>query len=62
MKYTKEQLQGFIDAIREHSSGSGLTSWESDFVDSVEDQLMARGRLSDRQVEILDRIYTERTP
>ena len=62
VKYTQEQLQDFIDAIREHASGSGLTSWESDFVDSVEDQLQARGRLSDRQIEILDRIYAERTP
>lgn len=60
MKYTREQLQRFVDEIREN--GTNVSKWEADYVDSVADQLERTGRLSDRQVEILDRIYAERTP
>jgi hypothetical protein len=62
MKYDRETLDGFIDAIREHGPDRGLTTWEADFVDSVAEQLEALGRLSERQIETLDRIYAERTP
>lgn len=61
MKYPADVLQRFIDEIREHGPDKGLTKWEADFVDSVAGQLDDRRRLSDRQVELLDRIYAERT-
>ena len=60
MKYTREQLQRFVEDIQEH--GVNVSKWESDFVESLAEQLEQRRNLSDRQVEILDRIYSERTP
>lgn len=60
--YARDELQRFIDEIREHGADRGLTKWEADFVDSVATQLDARGALTERQVEILDKIYAERTP
>lgn len=41
--------------------GRGMSAWERDFVESVEEQLSDGRRLSERQVEILERIYAERT-
>lgn len=38
----------------------GLTAWECDFVDSLAGR-GERAPLSDKQVEILERIYEERT-
>ena len=58
--YTRDQLQGFIDKIREE--GRNLTKWEEDFVDNVEDQLRVRGTMSELQQETLERIYAEKTP
>ena len=39
-----------------------LTKWEEDFLDSLNDQYQSRRSLSDRQYEILERIYAEKTP
>lgn len=42
--------------------GKGLTPWELGFLESVSDQL-TRGRpLTERQVEILDKIHDEKCP
>lgn len=60
MKYTKEQLARFVDAIQD--TGINVSKWEADFVASVGQQLTERGTLSEKQIEILDRIYSERTP
>jgi hypothetical protein len=38
-----------------------LTKWEENFLGSCEEQFKARGTLSDRQYEILDRIYAAKT-
>ena len=62
MRYTREELQGFIDAIRAHGPRRGLTKWEGDFVESVAEQLSERGTLTDKQIDTLDRIYADRTP
>ena len=34
-----------------------LTEWEGEFLDSVTEQFDSRGDLSEKQVEILERIY-----
>lgn len=34
-----------------------LTQWESDFITSINDQYEKKKNLSDRQCEILERIY-----
>jgi len=39
-----------------------LTEWEENFLESISDQFDKRGTLSDKQFEILDRIYAEKTP
>jgi len=38
-----------------------LTVWEVDFVASVADQFERRGTLSDKQFEILEKLYSEKT-
>jgi hypothetical protein len=34
-----------------------LTKWESDFIQSIAEQFDKKGDLSDRQCEILERLY-----
>lgn len=53
-------VAAWITAVNEH--GVNLTDWERQFMESVTDQWDRTGRLSDRQVEILERIYAEKTP
>jgi len=38
-----------------------LTKWEEDFISSVTEQFKIRNSLSERQIEILERIYTEKS-
>jgi uncharacterized membrane-anchored protein len=38
-----------------------LTKWEEEFVASVKEQFERTHNLSERQFEILERIYTEKT-
>lgn len=38
-----------------------LTSWETEFIDSISNQFDEKGTLSDRQFEILVRIHGQRT-
>lgn len=59
MRYPKEVLQSWCDAIEENQRK--LTKWELDFAISVTEQLTTKGWLSDRQIEILERIYAEKT-
>lgn len=60
MTQSRETLLSWMDAIEE--SGHGLTKWECDFVESLRDQIVEGGTLSERQIEILERIYAEKTP
>lgn len=57
--YSSEVIKDWIESIQ--STGHDLTKWERDFVESVAGQLEERGWISDRQEEILERIYAERT-
>jgi hypothetical protein len=38
-----------------------LTKWEEDFVESVQEFYQVNKRLSDKQFEVLERIYAEKT-
>lgn len=44
------------------SEGRNLTKWEEDFISSIGTQLENGRELSERQLEILERIYAEKTP
>lgn len=59
MRQPRNVLESWITAIQEE--GQGVTKWESDFVTSIAEQLEERGVLSDKQTEILERIYANRT-
>lgn len=36
-----------------------LTEWESDFIDSIFDQLQRKGELTPKQAQTLERIYAK---
>lgn len=55
----QDHIEDWLAAIEEDQDR--LTKWEADFVESLRDQWERRGSLSERQVEILERIYAERT-
>lgn len=38
-----------------------LTEWELEFLDSTREQFEDRGSLSERQLDVLNRIYREKT-
>ena len=48
-----------IEAIQDE--GQGLTDWEAEFIPSIAEQFERTGELSERQQQILARIYDERT-
>jgi hypothetical protein len=59
MRQTRENVKLWIDTVNEE--GRGLTEWEEDFMDSITEQFETRRSLSERQEEILERIYAEKT-
>jgi hypothetical protein len=56
---TPENIQHFIDSLK--NPKDRLTPWELDFLESVNDQFMQRGVITQKQFSVLERIYTERT-
>ena len=59
MKQSPEVIARWITIIQE--DGRNVTQWEYDFVASLDEQMEQRGGISDRQEEILERIYAEKT-
>ena len=59
MGYT-DQLKHMFDKIQDE--GRDLTEWEENFIESCIRQFKAKGELSEKQIAIVDRIYTNRTP
>jgi len=51
---------GWLDAVE--ADGINLTPWEEEFVASLREQRERDRSLSERQAEILERIYAQRTP
>jgi hypothetical protein len=56
---TKDNIEYFFEALE--SPTRDLSKWEDNFLDSIREQFEERGSLSDRQFEILERIYAEKT-
>lgn len=60
---TQEQSKwwGWLETI--DAEGVNLSKWEEDFVLSIRERFdEGRFNLSEKQAEILERIYTDRTP
>lgn len=57
---SREVYLGWIDALSD--VGEDLNTWESNFVNSIYDQLMCGRILTELQAEKLEFIYTEKTP
>lgn len=55
-----EVIKQWITTIVEE--GTKLTKWELDFMESIADQFTEKNWISDKQEEILERIYSEKTP
>jgi len=53
-------LKDWIERI--NTEGRGLTKFEESFMLSVTDKAERGIKLSDREAEIIERIYAERTP
>ena len=60
MEQSPEVIQYWIDRINEE--GRNLTKWEEDFMESITEQFSIKNWISPKQEEILERIYSERTP
>jgi hypothetical protein len=54
----KQQLEYMLSACEDEARG--LTDWERNFIESLREQFTNRGDLSERQTEILERIYCEK--
>jgi len=53
-------IRQWLDDIKEH--GRGLTDWEEHFVESLDFRWRLGGGFSEKQIEILEGIYAEKTP
>ena len=56
----KPDIEGWLDAVAHQARN--LTKWEEGFIESISDQWGRSGFLSERQIEILERIYAEKVP
>ena len=56
----REVLEQWISAVNE--GGRRLTAWELQFMESITEQFDNSGSLSEKQEEILERIYAEKVP
>jgi len=56
---TKDLIARMLESLKTPSHE--LTKWEEDFIESVDEQFTERGGLSDRQIEILEKIYAGKT-
>lgn len=56
-KFDRTQLEYMLGHIEDYTER--LTEWEKQFVDSVSEQLEQRGTLSEKQQEIVERVYVK---
>jgi hypothetical protein len=57
---TIETYQYWVKTIISENQDA-LNDWETNFIDSIDNQLASQRNLSQRQAEILERIYSEKT-
>lgn len=55
-----ETIEYWINKVQ--NEGRDLTPWEQEFMESIHDRFERTHTLTDRQEEILERIYSEKTP
>lgn len=60
LKYEPRMIAHFITEVNDNAS-KPLSKWEASFMASVTDQWDRSGRISERQLELLERIYAEKT-
>lgn len=60
VRQPREVLERWVDLIQ--TEGRGLTDWEKQFIANVAGQLHYEGGISERQEEILEGLYAEKTP
>lgn len=54
----KQQIEHMLKSCEEEARG--LTNWERGFLESLRDQFDRRSDLSDKQVDLLEKIYVEK--
>jgi hypothetical protein len=59
MAFDKEEVLEQIGDCENRSEK--LSDWELNFIDSISQQLVVTGSLSEKQIEILDRIWNKVT-
>ena len=57
---TNDDIDHMLTKIQEE--GRGLNKWEEGFIESIKEQFESNGSLSEKQTEILERIYAAKTP
>lgn len=60
MNQNLKTIQYWAETIQ--NEGKNLSKWEEDFVESLSDQIREKFWISEKQEEILERIYAEKTP
>ncbi len=60
MEHSIDVIANWIITVNDE--GKNLSKWELDFMESITEQFVAYNRISDKQEEILERIYSEKTP
>ncbi len=58
MKYAAEIIDDWIERI--NTEGRNLTEWEKSFMESITAHWDATGFLSEKQLEVVERIYTNK--
>lgn len=59
-KWTREDWDVALEAIER--TGVNLTPWEETFIESLRMQFDSGRDFTEKQVEMLERIYAEKTP
>lgn len=58
-QFTQDDITKMIDRV--NSEGRELSSWEEGFMSSITEQWERQAHISEKQLGILERIYSEKT-